>query len=91
MTEFEKQVLSALRGIERALKASVSPEEGIVTREPAQDHTGAQTGAQRLTGGAAWLYELPQAERERLKDLATTLLPEYSPRLVEKLLNPEDH
>jgi hypothetical protein len=105
MTEFERGVLAALRGIERALKAPRSPEEGVVAQEPTPEATSPQTGTQRLTGGAVWLYELPSTERERLKGLlveardadeaaarqAVESSWEYNPRLVEKLLNPEGH
>jgi hypothetical protein len=86
MTEFERGVLAALRGIERALKAPRSPEEGIVAQEPVPVFTSPQGSAQRLTEGT------PVDFAEQAKRLAAFGSAEYAnPRLVEKLLNPEGH
>jgi hypothetical protein len=86
MTEFERKVLAALQGIERALKAPRSPEEGIMTVADAQAILEPQMGAQRLTEGT------PVDFAEQARRLAAFGSGEYAnPRLVEKLLNPEGH
>lgn len=96
MNEFERGVLQALKGIDaslRALKGPGSPEEGIVAQEPTQDSKTPQEGAQWLTEDTPVDFAeraFKQARADWLRAVGSGSV-EVSPRLVEKLLNPEGH